>query len=253
MDSIDMLMQMQVHLQHNIAHELRTPMAAIRGYSRMLLDQRAAPLSEVQKEYLKIIQENTGRLISLVNWMSRLVESETGSLRLEQVDLRALWGRCRQEHTGSIEEKSIQIEERFLADAVVTGDRQLLADVLRLLLSTSLRYTADHGKVSVELSRGRDHEAVVRIADTGPGIPADDLRQLLERDSTAGTFPGRLREAHKPAFAGAYDIIGLHGGRLFVNSRLEGSTFLFTLPAVSRRSEERLVDEHTFHSGRRRR
>jgi signal transduction histidine kinase len=229
-------------------------MAAIRGYTKMILDKRAGPTADAQRDYLEVIQENTNRLIGLVNWMSDLFDSSTARLQLENVDLAQLWKDCRRSHHPAIQAKAIQVEELFPVDPVVIGDRERLATVFQVLLSTSLHYSSDHGRITVEFSRGRDREAIVRITDTSPGIPAEELSQLLDRGNAAGMFGLKMRDTRQPAFANAYDIVGLHGGRLFVNSRLgEGTTFLFTLPAVSRRSEERLADEQAFHSGRRRR
>ena len=68
------LIQMRSHLQANLAHELRTPLAAIRGYARMILDGRGGEVNSTQKDYLRIVTENTNRLIGLVSWMSYLAE-----------------------------------------------------------------------------------------------------------------------------------------------------------------------------------
>src|SRR5262249_62137277 len=68
-NALDAVLQMRSHLQANVAHELRTPLAAIRGYTRMILDGRGGEVNATQKEYLRIVTENTNRLIGLVSWM----------------------------------------------------------------------------------------------------------------------------------------------------------------------------------------
>src|SRR5262249_28713061 len=66
-DMLQATLQMRSHQQRNVAHELRTPLAAIRGYVRMILDGRGGEVNDTQKEYLRIVTENTNRLITLVS------------------------------------------------------------------------------------------------------------------------------------------------------------------------------------------
>ncbi len=249
-ESLKAILEMQTHLQANVAHELRTPLATVRGYTRMILDGRAGEIPQTQRDYLNIVSENANRLISLVNWMSHVLHWGTQNMRVASADLREVWIESLQTHAAIVAEKSIEVKQQIPAESFVTVcDRSKIGFVFTSLLANAIRCTKDGGEVVVEFSRGRNREITVKVSDFGGGIPPDEMNTIFER------YYGSPLSSSDPTelgLAGVYDVIGLHGGRLFVNSRPgEGSTFLFTLPAVRQESEEKKSDEQAVHSGRR--
>jgi hypothetical protein len=224
-------MKMRTQLQSNIAHELRTPMASVRGYTRMVLDGRAGDTNPTQREYLSIVTENTNRLINLVNWMTHVLELSAKYLKLTTFDLRDIWREYRDRNVSLLEEKGLELEERFPEESFVTmGDREKIALVMTGLVETAAKAATREGRIIVELSHGRDREVTVKVSYPSEGEPAGIRVPEIE------------------------DIVGMHGGRIFVTSKTgEASTFLITLPAVINDGKEKLNHEQTFNPGRRRR
>jgi signal transduction histidine kinase len=102
-------------------------------------------------------------------------------------------------------------------------------------MAVALRFTNEQGIIGVEFSHGRDRETVVKVTSSGEGIPAEALGKLMERHYISSSIPPEQNgDMTNAGLTGLYDIVGMHGGRVFLNSRTgEGTTFLFTLPAVT--------------------
>ena len=90
-EPLQAVLEMQRHLQSNVAHELRTPLATVRGYIRMILDGRAGEITQTQRDYLSTVTENANRLVNLVNWMSHILQYGTQHLQVESADMAELW------------------------------------------------------------------------------------------------------------------------------------------------------------------
>jgi len=247
------ILQMHSHQQVNVAHELRTPLAAIRGYVRMILDGRGGAVNDTQREYLRIVTDNTNRLIALVGWMSYVADRSAQHLKLSTFDFREIWADCVKEIRPKLVEKSLTLSER-VADAsfVMTGDREKLAYVLNELIAVAMTLMPNGGSLSAELTQGRDKELVFKLSGRGASIPADTLSKIFERPFNNAAKTAQSTES-SVSLSGVYDIVGMHGGRVFVNSTAgQGATFLFTLPAITEAGEEN-CHEQTINSGRRRR
>src|SRR5439155_2995068 len=90
-NALDTILQMRSHQQVNVAHELRTPLAAIRGYARMILDGRSGEINDTQRDYLRVITENTNRLINVATWMNHVADLSAQNFNLSPLDLRRVW------------------------------------------------------------------------------------------------------------------------------------------------------------------
>jgi len=254
-NELDAVIQMRSHLQANVAHELRTPLAAIRGYTRMILDGRGGDINATQREYLRIVTENTNRLIGLISWMSYLAELSAQHLKLSRFDLRDVWLASVSSAQQILTEKSLKLaanipEESFL----MVGDQEKLGFVLSELIAAAAKCSAESGTISVDFSHGREKEVTIKISEKGASIPSDVLNRIFERPfNTISRPPEQNAPTDVINLSGVYDIVGMHGGRVFVNSTAgQGATFLFTLPAVSMGNEEN-SHEQAINSGRRRR
>jgi len=221
--------QIRVRMLSNFTHELRTPLVAIRGYIKMILDGRAGPVNDTQREYLTIVAGNADKLVARTHNLSLL--AGTGQLHLESFDLRSLWEECVQRCSKSVSEKSIRMVSQVPSYPLqVVGDREKLAEAMTQLWGCALRCTSPGGEIVVEIALGRNDDVLVRIQRTGAGIPQEILDGLLDNfnNSSPGAFDATgfgLSEVQK--------VTCLHGGTISVASSAgEGFTFVFTLPLM---------------------
>src|SRR5262249_7661695 len=246
-------LQMRPNQQINLAHELRTPLAAIRGYTRMILDGRGGEINEKQKEYLRIATDNTNRLITLVSWMSYVADLNTQPLKLKSFDFRDLWLERANASEDRLAEKSLKLtheisEESFL----IIGDGEKLGHLLEELMAVAAKLADGGGTIAAELSHGRDRELSFKLSLKGPPMAPGVLNTIFDRPfNTFGKPKAPNKEASVINLSVVYDIVGMHGGRVFVKTGGHGATFLFTLPAVIAGEEN--SHEQAVNSGRRRR
>ena len=258
-EELEAIIRMRDHFQANVAHELRTPLAAIRGYSRMILDGRAGEINQTQKEYLTVITDNTDRLIHLLNWVSQVSDQSSLHLTLSTFDLIELWAACVKNQEDRLREKSIKLQQQIPDEPfVLIGDKKRLAYVLEALLSSAVRFARENADVVVQFAHGREKDISVKIlSDTGDGIPLAILNHAFDRvvsHSQSGPTTIPRSDAAELNLSEVRDTVGIHGGRIFVTSRTgEGSTFIITLPSVRKDGEERPGHEPAVNSGRRRR
>jgi signal transduction histidine kinase len=226
------LLQMRTHLQYNIAHELRTPMAAIRGYARMIVDGRAGEINQTQRDYLTVITENTNRLIDIVSWMSRVAEKTGETFKLDSFDFRSAWSDSVARQEESLKAKGVRMQAAIPEESFeMIGNRDQLVQAVESLIAVAAAYARENGTIAAELSHGREHDIVVKISDNGEGLPPEALARLTERQPRQA---GSVSSAAAPGLSQLHDVIGMHGGRVFVSSKAgQGSTYIFTLPAVS--------------------
>src|SRR5205823_10580740 len=150
--------------------------------------------------------------------------------------------------------KSLELTQQVPdEDFQMIGDREKIGYVLRELLEAAAKFSDASGTIYAELSHGREKQVTVKISEQGAAIPADALNAIYERSVNLMAQPAVQKTGAGFNLSGVYDVVGMHGGRMFVNSAAEqGATFLFTLPAVTSGGEEN-SHEQANHSGRRRR
>jgi signal transduction histidine kinase len=217
----------------NMSHELRTPLNAIIGFSQVLREGMVGDVNEKQAEYLDDILSSGHHLLSLINDVLDLSKVEAGQVELELAPFSL------QE---ALERGVAMVRERAMQDGVlvtlaanpdadvVSGDERRIRQVIFNLLSNAVKFTPAGGAVDVRATRANG-EVSVSVADTGPGIAAEDLRRVFEefQQTEAGIERG---EGTGLGLALSKRLVELHGGRIWVDSELgRGSTFVFTLPA----------------------
>jgi len=209
----------------DVAHELRTPLAAIRGHLELLLGDAAA---EAQPTLLAVLEE-VERLARLVSRLLLLEKLEGGhaSQRREPVDLLPL-------AQGLVEHLRILAEERDLAlevrgeSAAVAGDPEQLRQVLLNLLDNAFRHTPRGGRVWVEISRQGELARAV-VGDTGPGIAAAERERVFERFASGRTRPQGGIGLGLPI---ARAIAAAHGGALRAEDAATGARLVLEIPAA---------------------
>jgi two-component system phosphate regulon sensor histidine kinase PhoR len=191
----------------NVSHELRTPLTSIAGYLEALLDG-AQDDPQQRREFLGIMKHHTDRLGALVNDLFQLSQIESGAYqwRREEVDLVALIAPLAQK-------KSLK-----------------LMQVLFNILDNAVKYTEEGWTVGVKVTQ-EGHSAIIRVSDTGVGIPEADRFRIFERFYRVDRARSRELGGTGLGLAIVKHIVEAHGGTVTVDSQLrKGSTFSVTIP-----------------------
>jgi len=216
----------------NVSHELRTPIASIKGYAETLLDG-ALQDKEHSKEFIKIMYENSDRLAKLIEDLLDLSKIESGKMKIAflQVDIADAFKRAAAVIANQANAKSISIQSNIPAVLPkVLADETRLSQVFVNLLDNAVKYTPEKGTIIVTVSV-QDRFVQIAIADTGAGIPSNDIPRIFERFY-------RVDKAHSRELGGTglglsivKHIVQIHGGNVWVESEVgRGTTFSFTIP-----------------------
>lgn len=216
-----------------VSHELRTPLTSVKGYVDLLLLGTVGAVSDMQKNFLQVIKSNADRLNALVEDLLEISRLENGKvvLNIKPVsmpnminDIVALL------HTETQRKRMELVLDIEPALPMIEADGKRVSQVLTNLLSNAHKYTRDGGTITVRAFQ-IDNCVQVDVADTGVGIPPDELPKMFSRffrtnnalkDEVGGTGLG---------LSIAKSFVELHGGDMWVTSELEvGSTFSFTIP-----------------------
>ena len=221
------------HFLANMSHELRTPLNAIIGFSQVLRQRLFGPINEKQEEYLDDILSSGNHLLSLINDVLDLSKVEAGQVELEVASFSL---------REALERGVVMVREPATKDGVrlslklapgvdlVEGDERRLRQVIFNLLSNAVKFTPEGGEVVVATA-SRDHEVLISVTDTGPGIRVEDHERIFEefQQTDIGV---QQREGTGLGLALSKRLVELHGGRIWVESEPgHGSRFVFTLPA----------------------
>jgi signal transduction histidine kinase len=244
------LIKIANHVQSNIAHDLRTPLGAIRGYARMILDGRAGDTNDTQRDYLRIITENTNRVINIANWMSHVADLAGQPIAVRAFDLRELWAESIRAAQGLFSSKALTLTQRIPQESFeIIADREKLAFAFKELLSVVVKLSEAESAITAEFSQGRQREVIVKITAKGSGIWAEALNGIFDH-STSTTGVSQTDKEPQMNLSSVHDVIGMHGGRLFVKSAAgEDCTFWFTLPNIALGGGDK-SHEQTFNLGR---
>ncbi|MBX9664036.1 MAG: two-component sensor histidine kinase [Novosphingobium sp.] len=221
----------------NASHELRTPLASIIGYIETLADPDAKVDAATAARFHNTVLRESRRLQSLVEDLMSLsrIEAEKHDLPREQIDLGLLAASIGSEVACTAGEERIAVQ---VTDAVVTGDRQQLDQVIRNLIDNALKYGDAGQPVSVEVARD-GHEAVFSVTDRGEGIHPDHIPYLTRRFYR--TDPGRSRAAGGTGLGLAIvkHIVERHRGKLDISSKVgEGTSVTVRLALTASPSKE---------------
>jgi signal transduction histidine kinase len=215
------------------AHELRTPLAVMRGYADMLLDEALGDLNDAQCESLRTIRRAADRLLEVVNNLLDLTRLEAGRMELlmHPLDLGALVQAAAREFRPLFAAGNQRFRVRAPAGMpAVLADETKVFQILSNLLSNAAKYTPPGGVVDLAVDyASAAGELQVSVRDNGVGIPADEqdrLGSLFFRARTANQVDAR------GVGLGLYitnSLVQLHGGRLWFESQEgRGSTFFVT-------------------------
>jgi two-component system, OmpR family, sensor histidine kinase BaeS len=217
-------------LTGDVAHELRTPLAALQSHLEALMDGVWQP----DAGRLSVLHEEVMRLTRLVDGLSGLerLEAGAGGLRLAPTDLGALVDGVVRNHEARFHEKGVALRWTRPAGAVVVeADADRVSQAVINLVSNALKYTPAGGSVDVSVG-GSGRGAEIRVADSGIGIEAADLPRIFERLYRADASRSRTTGGAGIGLSIAKAIVEAHGGTIRAASAPgRGSQLVISLPA----------------------
>jgi PAS domain S-box-containing protein len=212
---------------YSVSHDLRAPLRAVDGFSRILLDEYAAALDDRGRGYLGRVRAAAQHMAALIDDLLKLARVSRTDLKPEPVDMSALAEDLVAELRRRDPERAINF--RIQPDIRVLGDVRLLRVALDNLLGNAWKFTGPRPDAEVEFGADAGPDGpVYHVRDNGVGFDmdyADKLFGAFQRLHDAGEFPGT-----GIGLATVQRVIHKHGGRIWAHARIgAGATFYFTL------------------------
>lgn len=221
----------------NVSHELKTPIAAVRGFAETLLGGGVED-EETARSFLQIIYDEGDRLNRLIGDILELskIESRRVPLSFEPIELRPLFESLFEMLKASADTKSISLKLEAPEGLFMEGDEDRLRQVFVNLLSNAINYTMDGGRVKVTaqvLEKEEGEYIRITVADTGIGIPKKDLPRIFERFYRVDKARSRSSGGTGLGLSIVKHLVDLNHGTIRVESRVgEGSSFIVEMPLV---------------------
>jgi PAS domain S-box-containing protein len=233
--------QLKSQFLANMSHELRTPLNSIIGFSRVILKGIDGPVSDLQRQDLTAIYNSGQHLLNMINEILDLSKIEAGKMELsfdEQVDMAELITAAIATVGGLAKDKPVELLKELPEGLPkVRADPIKIRQVVINLLSNAIKFT-ESGSVTASAAVEGDpglEQLIVRVTDTGPGIPAEDQARLFLPFSQLDPVTNRKVGGSGLGLSISKRLVELHGGQIGVKSEPgAGSTFYFSLPLTFR-------------------
>lgn len=226
MDRIESAYKKQNQFVSDASHELRTPIAVIQGYARML-ERWGKEDKEILQESIDAINKEAKAMQDLVEKLLFIARNDKDTLVLikDKFDMSELMNEFVRE-TQMLGSKHV-IESSVEPGVIVFGDRDRIKQALRIFVDNALKYTPPEGKITLRLTREEGY-AVTVIKDTGMGIPEEDLSKVFDRFYRVDTAREREKGGSGLGLSIARIIVLRHGGKIRVASK-EGKGTRFSI------------------------
>lgn len=215
------------------AHQLRTPLSAIKWTLRMFLDGDLGELNEEQRDFLEKTYKSNERMITLINDLLNVTRIEEGRYiyQILSYDLVEITQSIIDSYRGEIERKNLKFEFKKPEKLPkILVDEEKIKIAIENLLNNAVRYTFPGGKIAISLEL-LENEIQFKIEDSGIGIPRDEQPRVFSKFFRGVNAIRMETEGSGLGLFVTKNIIEAHGGRIWFKSEEgKGSTFYFTLP-----------------------
>jgi len=246
-DRETVLHQMKMRFFTNISHEFRTPLTLIAGPLQEMLDNDST-LSTPTKNQLKLMKNNSDRLLRLINQLMDFRKVSQGNMHLSvrERNIISFIKRVSESFQGIADQKNInftsQIDSKPL---LVWFDAEKLETIIFNLLSNAFKYTPANGHISISLEAHKGKKITITVSDSGSGVPDEDKEKVFERFyqseqnqhiGGAGTGVG---------LSLVKELVEMHHGNISIEDNVpQGATFVISLKAnKSNYSADELIEE----------
>lgn len=213
------------------SHELRTPLTSIKAYTDTILGDMDMP-DKTKRQFLAIIDEESNRLAKLIEELLEIsrIESGTAEIARQRVDIVAVINQVTSALQPLADKKNVQLKTDIGNEpGELQGDESKIRSMVTNLVSNAIKFTPEEGQVLAS-AQHQDGELVIRISDTGIGIPKEALGKIFDRFYRV-YWPGEQTQGAGLGLAIVKEIVMTHGGRIEVESEVgQGTTFTVFLP-----------------------
>ncbi|MDD6484840.1 MAG: ATP-binding protein [Clostridiales bacterium] len=228
----------------DVSHELKTPMAGIKLICDSLV-QTTEPDPEMVREFLTDMSEEVDRLTRLIERLLTLTRLDNGAsnLKLEKTDVGAMLTRIIRKLTGIADSKTIKIERAYDGEELPAAmlDYDKIYEAVYNIVDNAIKYTPEGGEVKVEAQK-REGFLVIRVEDTGDGIPEKDREKVFERFVRLDDSRSRETGGTGLGLAITKEAITMHGGTIKISEGAAGgSVFTVLLPCMPAQGGEKLT------------
>ena len=214
---------------YSMSHDMRTPLRALDGFSKILLEDHGAALDDEGKRLLMVLRDNAQRMGRLVDDILHFLSMGRSKMEPELIDVARLASEIFTEMQAAAPARRLHLEIGVLPPA--WGDRIMIREVLRNLLANAVKFSAKDAEALIEINASAgEHENIYRVVDHGVGFDmryADKLFRVFERVHPTGQYEGS-----GIGLAIVKRVITRHGGRVWAEGKVgEGATIYFALPS----------------------
>jgi signal transduction histidine kinase len=227
-----------------VSHELRTPLSSVLLYSEMLLDGMDDS-RETRQDFLSIIVDNCQRLTRLINDVLDLSKIEAGRMpfKLIEIEFADILAETISGLKPTIDAKKLVYSAENVEPGIkLWGDHDRVIQVLTNIISNSVKFTPEHGSISVRLGK-HGRQCLIAVTDTGKGISMEDIPKVFDRFSHIESIEHHS-EGSGLGMTISKSIIERLGGEIWIESELsQGTTVFFTLPRSGRILDNQAQEE----------
>jgi len=248
-EQLDLLGQTDLRrreLLANVSHDLRTPLASMQGYLETLLLKHGTLPPEEERSYLEVAAKHSERLGRLIRDLFQLTKLEAHELKpqCESFPVAELVQDVVQKFQLAADKRGLQLSSRLaIQHAHVHADIGMIESVLENLIENAMRHTPAGGVVHLEVAPLDKARVGVHVADTGRGIPSDELAGIFDRYYRVNRGEASDAGSTGLGLAITRHIVELHGGKIQVESVPGGTMFSFDLPLAPDQAVTSSADE----------